>query len=158
MDIDERIKLINKILERLNTEDNSTVPELLDGFRIYPKKNSELDRKYRVIENELEHFNVAKIKIDESGDNTSFGYHFFTITPIGIDLVISNKSIRTLYEKEQQLEEREHLEFEKTKVDLVLAKKMLEEFPNTKWFARIGLLIAVVLALKELYIWIAQLP
>lgn len=41
---------------------------------------------------------------------------------------------------------------EKEETDLILAKKMLKEFPKTKWFARIGLLIAIGLALKELYI------
>ena len=45
---------------------------------------------------------------------------------------------------------------EKTEIDFKLAKKTLEEFPKTKWFARIGLIIAVLLALKELYIWITQ--
>ena len=45
---------------------------------------------------------------------------------------------------------------EKSDTDFELAKKTLKEFPKTKWFARIGLLIAVVLALKELYIWLVQ--
>lgn len=40
----------------------------------------------------------------------------------------------------------------KTNTDLELAEKTLKEFPKTKWFARIGLFIAIVLALKELYI------
>lgn len=48
--------------------------------------------------------------------------------------------------------EKEQVEFEKSKVDLELAKKTLEEFPKTKWFARIGFIIGVVLMLKELYI------
>jgi hypothetical protein len=56
--------------------------------------------------------------------------------------------------KDKFLSEKEQLDFEKTEVDLELAKKVLKEFPKTKWFARIGLLIAIVLALKELYILI----
>jgi hypothetical protein len=44
----------------------------------------------------------------------------------------------------------------KTNTDLQLAEKTLKEFPKTKWFARIGLLIAIVLALKELYILIRK--
>ena len=40
----------------------------------------------------------------------------------------------------------------KTNTDLELAEKTLKEFPKTKWFARIGFFIAIVLALKELYI------
>ena len=46
--------------------------------------------------------------------------------------------------------------WEKSKIDLELAQKMLKEFPKTKQFARIGLFIAIVLALKELYILLKQ--
>ena len=49
---------------------------------------------------------------------------------------------------------RENFEFEKAKIDLELAKKMLKEFPKTKWFARIGFIIGILLLLKELYILI----
>lgn len=59
---------------------------------------------------------------------------------------------------ESDLKLKENIEPRKSKVDLELAEKMLEEYPKTKWFARIGLLIAVVLALKELYIWLMQSP
>lgn len=49
----------------------------------------------------------------------------------------------------------EYLEsLEKTEVDFKLAKKTLEEFPKTKWFARIGFIIGIILLLKELYILI----
>ena len=44
----------------------------------------------------------------------------------------------------------------KTNTDLELAEKTLKEFPKTKWFARIGFFIAIVLALKELYILIKK--
>ena len=44
----------------------------------------------------------------------------------------------------------------KSDTDLKLAEKTLKEFPKTKWLARIGLLIAIVLALKELYILLKQ--
>lgn len=53
--------------------------------------------------------------------------------------------------------EKENIEFEKNKVELELAKKMLKEYPKTKWFARIGAFIGIFLALKELYEWIMQL-
>ena len=45
---------------------------------------------------------------------------------------------------------------EKSEVDFELTKRTLEEFPKTKWFARLGFIIAVVLALKELYILICK--
>ncbi len=46
--------------------------------------------------------------------------------------------------------EREQIEFEKAKIDLELAKKMLKEYPKTKWFARIAFFIALALGLLEL--------
>ena len=59
-----------------------------------------------------------------------------------------------LKEKKQREAEKELIDFEKSKIDLALAKKMLEEYPKTKWFARIGFIIGIVLMLKELYILI----
>lgn len=68
---------------------------------------------------------------------------------------ITKKGEKLLSQITKQIEynaEKERIEFEKSKIDLELAQKMLKEFPKTKQFARIGLFIAIVLALKELYI------
>ena len=62
--------------------------------------------------------------------------------------------LKQIIEEDKYIEEKERIEFEKSKIDLELSQKMLKEFPKTKWFARIGLFIAIVLALKELYILI----
>jgi hypothetical protein len=64
------------------------------------------------------------------------------------------KSEKEYLKQEKYKDEKERVEFEKSKIDLELAKKMLEEFPKTKWFARIGFIIGIVLMLKELYILI----
>jgi hypothetical protein len=45
---------------------------------------------------------------------------------------------------------------EKSDIDFELTKRTLEEFPKTKWFARFGFIIAVALALKELYILLSK--
>ena len=47
--------------------------------------------------------------------------------------------------------EKERIEFEKSKTDLKLAKETLKEFPKTKWFARIGFFISILLLAKEIY-------
>jgi len=62
------------------------------------------------------------------------------------------KFLKQIIEEHKHIAEKERIEFEKSKIDLELAQKMLKEFPKTKLFARIGLFIAVLLALKELYI------
>jgi DNA-binding PadR family transcriptional regulator len=64
------------------------------------------------------------------------------------------KYLKQITEKLDYEAEKERIEFEKSKTDLVLAQKMLKEFPKTKMFSRISLFIAIVLALKELYILI----
>lgn len=66
------------------------------------------------------------------------------------------KFLTQIIEEHKYIAEKERIEFEKSKIDLELAQKMLKEFPKTKWFARIGLFIAIVLALKELYILLKQ--
>ena len=48
---------------------------------------------------------------------------------------------------------KEVVDFEKSKVDLELAKKVLKEYPYTKWFARIGFAIAIILAVLEIIRW-----
>lgn len=65
-------------------------------------------------------------------------------------------------EQENKIEikkqEKDTLDFEKTKVDLELAQNMLKEYPKTKWFARIGFAIAIILALLEIIQWLMKLP
>ena len=46
--------------------------------------------------------------------------------------------------EQSKKKERENIEFEKTKIDLELAKKMLKEYPKTKWIARISFLIGII--------------
>lgn len=52
---------------------------------------------------------------------------------------------------------KENLELEKTEVDLDLAKKMLKEYPKTKWFARFGFFIALGLAIFQIIRFILEL-
>ena len=67
------------------------------------------------------------------------------------------KFLKQITDKLDYETEKERIEFEKSKTDLILAKKMLKEFPKTKLIARISIFIAVLLALKELYILLMPL-
>lgn len=70
--------------------------------------------------------------------------------------LITEKGERYLEQVIKELEynsEKERIEFEKSKIDLDLAQKMLKEYPYTKWFARISFLIAIVLAVLEIIRW-----
>lgn len=65
------------------------------------------------------------------------------------------KYLELLQQQSDHEEYVKNLEIEKTKVDLELAKKILEEYPVTKMTARIAFIIAVVstvLALLQLVI------
>ena len=55
-----------------------------------------------------------------------------------------------IIEEHKHIADKESIEFEKSKIDLELAQKMLKEYPCTKWFARIGFIIAIVLAVLEI--------
>ena len=75
------------------------------------------------------------------------------LTDIGIE--IHKKGGWIEYNKNK--EEKERIEFDKSKADLILVKKTLKEFPKTKLFALIGAVISVILGLKELIEWIMTL-
>ena len=59
-----------------------------------------------------------------------------------------------IYKKREQELDREKelkdLEFEKSKIDLELAKKMLKDFPRTKVISYISIFIGICLALLEI--------
>ena len=64
--------------------------------------------------------------------------------------------LKQITEKLDYEAEKERIEFEKSKTDLVLAQKMLEEFPKTKWIARISIVIALGLGILEIIRYIKE--
>ena len=92
-----------------------------------------------------------KYNAGEYFDN-GFGWVTIKETPITFSINFEKE-----YEKELKNEEKERIEFEKSKIDLKLAKKMLKEFPKTKLFSRIGAFIGIGLAILELIKWIMKL-
>jgi hypothetical protein len=121
METEEKIAIIDKVLIMLNSTNIDTVPELIHGFRKYPDQNSDLDRKYRIVEHELMRLELAD-KVEE-GDHLINGYKYFKLSLKGMEFVISKKSVAELYVKadnekltEQTIKQLtlEKLEFEKT--------------------------------------------
>lgn len=121
METKEKVVIIDKVLAMLNLINIGTVPELIDGFQKYPIQKSELDRKYRIVENELMKLELAK-KLEGGDNSTTFGYIHFSILPAGMEFVISNKSVAELYEKS----DNENLTEQKTK-QLTLDKLEYDE-------------------------------
>ena len=66
------------------------------------------------------------------------------------------KYLKQITEKLDYEAEKERIEFEKSKTDLVLAQKMLKEFPKTKWIARISIVIALGLGILEIIRYIKE--
>jgi predicted transcriptional regulator len=110
---------------------------------LYPKIEEYFD--VNVFKNNIEFLeNNSLIVEDDNRDS------IYSITDKG------ERFLTEIVEEHKYIAEKERIEFEKSKIDLELAQKMLKEFPKTKRFARIGLFIAIVLALKELYILLKQ--
>ena len=83
-----------------------------------------------------------------------------TLTEFGFEIAKNGGWLKFIAEQKEQNEqneikktETELITFEKSKIDLELSKKMLEEYPYTKWFARIGFVIALILAVLEILQW-----
>lgn len=109
---------------------------------------------------DIDIINLLIDKIDQSYDNvaeTRSNKRTSYIRATGITSAFLKQGGYAQSELNNEIElqknlERENLELEKTKVDLKLAKETLKEFPRTKWFARIGFIIGIILLLKELYV------
>ena len=140
-------------------------------------RNTEINMNNIEVKNHLIFFKQNKVnlrdqdlypKIDEHFDRTVFIQNIdflernsLIIEDDNRDSIYSitdkgEKFLKDIIEEHKYIAEKERIEFEKSKIDLELAQKMLKEFPKTKQFARIGLFIAIVLALKELYILLKQ--
>jgi hypothetical protein len=100
-------------------------------------------------------FEKGLVTFDEHGN------YFNYITEKGIQIVNSGGWINHIKKKIEfeiientKKEQKELLETEKNTVDLELAKKMLKEFPKTKFFALSGFIISVItiiLALLQMF-------
>jgi hypothetical protein len=147
---------------------NDNFDEIINFLLTVIKEENGIDKLKLLLEAEKSEFNIEKSKISLKyfdfmieKDLISFDVdNRFRITKKGLDIFNMGgwiKHIEIEKNKADFLAEKEILDFEKSKVDLDLAKKMLKEFPKTRLFSRIGLFIAIVLALKELYILVKPL-
>lgn len=92
----------------------------------------------------LNEYKICDINVTKDGKSGQANSSTFVFKKQG-----GFESINERLKKENHKTE---LELKKNEVDLDLAKKTLKEFPKTKLFARVGFAIAIVLALKELYL------
>jgi predicted transcriptional regulator len=127
-------KLATEIINFLKANENSVFKdELYHNFDI--SKSREFLTEWQYVMNSL---------VNE----------YFFINKKGVRFYLTKKGSE--FTSFENIENLENLEVEKLKTDLKLAQETLKEFPKTKWFARIGLFISILLALKELYILIKK--
>ena len=133
---------------------DSLVREYLNFF-----KNENVDLRNDKINEKIDFYfertsflnNITILENNSLITETEHGNCVYLITEKG------KKFLKQITDKLDYETEKERIEFEKSKTDLMLAKKMLKEFPKTKLIARISIFIAVLLALKELYILVKPL-
>ena len=125
---------------------------LKDGLDIRALELRNTDNK---ILNDEKSLALFKTMISESLIFTD-QYHSIQLSTNGYEILANGGWLRYVENEKSKsdfLAKKEALDFEKSKIDLDLAQKMLKEYPYTKWFARISIFIAVVLAILELIRW-----
>ena len=146
------IKDFTKIKALKDISQKEMTPKMMVDFF----KNEKVDLRNEAINEKIDFYfertsflnNIEILENNSLIIETEHGNCTYLITEKG------EKYLKQITENLDYEAEKERIEFEKSKTDLVLAQKMLKEFPKTKMFSRISLFIAIVLALKELYILI----
>ncbi|GGG44718.1 hypothetical protein [Bizionia arctica] len=126
---------INKILNKVKTE-----------FEFSPESryNFDSDIEFNKYKKALVHLKTKGfIKIERNR---------YVISELGMDIIdLGGWSKYQNFLMQEKINEKDikQIEFEKSKVDLELAKKMLKEYPKTKLIARISIIIGICLAILE---------
>jgi hypothetical protein len=97
----------------------------------------------------LESYRVCKSNVTKGGKYIMSNSYTLQFQKLG--------GFKKVYADLIKKEEKESLEIKKTKIDLELSEKILNEYSKTKWFARIGFLLAVALVIFEIVKFIIEL-
>ena len=132
--------IIDIAISEMNLHDFSKIPfnKIIDDFKV----------SKREVINAVDSSEIKGLLEFSGNTHTSA-----KLTRFGFEIVRNGgwlKHIQNEKSKFKLIAEKEYVEFEKSKIDLELSKKMLKEFPKTKWIARFGFFIAVVLAILEI--------
>tara|TARA_R110000868_G_scaffold224080_2_gene475971 strand:+ start:617 stop:1078 length:462 start_codon:yes stop_codon:yes gene_type:complete len=134
-------------------------PEMVSASQLHEELLSETPTG--IINHLLEKISLAsdEIAIVKFGESNNF------IAATDLTEVFINQGGFTKQEKDEAEQkriqnERDNIAFEKSKIDLDLAKKMLKEYPKTKWMSRLGFFIGTVLAILKLveYLGLLKFP
>jgi len=155
----EDIETLNFIVEQvLNTGSSMSAKDLVESRKIkmvdkagYGSLTPDFDaeKEFTRYVHILESFNVCKSNATKEGKYVISNSYTLQFQKQG--------GFKKAYADQKDKKKKENLEIRKTKIDLELSEKMLKEYPKTKWFARIGFILAVALAVFEIIKFIKQL-
>lgn len=151
------IKALDFILEILSNERSSiNVYDLKNAGHLNIKSKKEHEKidisiaeenEFRRYISIIEKFKCGKSYIPKPFDGIENA--FISSNPRTFQLY-QQGGFKKIYKELKEKKKQNKIDLEKSKIDLKLAKETLKEFPKTKWFARIGFTLAVILAIKEL--------
>lgn len=95
---DEHIVTMDRFLSQLKLHTRGSLPQILNGTAIVDKEKT---NEYRMLEYELEKFELVEIIIG-GNNSTPNGMKIYRLSPLGLKLLISNQSIKTLYADENK--------------------------------------------------------
>jgi hypothetical protein len=109
MEENEKIKIIDAFLKALDAVTViCTVPGLLDDHPDV-SLNKTKERKYRIIEEEMERFKLVHF-IEGKDNSTIDSFAYYRLAPKGLELLINDMSCKVLYDAENRQKEKEELE------------------------------------------------
>lgn len=129
----------------MKQEHKEAIEKIIAEFKNDKTGKMYVNNYYRLIPDNDLRILITKTLVNELELIEQTNSNFYRLTSKGWNFT----TYKEIEDKEQATKEKERIEFEKTKIDLELARKMLKEYPCTKWSARIGLLLAVSLAILE---------
>jgi len=155
----EDIDTLDFIVEQaLNTGSSVSAKDLIDSGKIkitdkegYGTLTPEFDaeKEFSRYIHILESYKVCKSNATKEGKYIMSNSYTLQFQKLG--------GFKKAYADLKEKKKRENLEIKKTKIDLELSEKILKEYPKTKWFARIGFILAVALAIFEIIKFILEL-
>lgn len=100
MELKEKVELIDRFLQNIGNQLNN-IPFVLDGSALPKQENK---TKYKIIENELIRLGLVNIMTSPNTNATLGGWGRFRISPKGLELLSSNQSSMSLFQKEAKID------------------------------------------------------
>lgn len=140
------------LFENMNKDQKQIAEHIIDKMKGSKNGLTSLMQITMIVDDPNLRMSIIESLVSDFGLIEKLG-HDFRLTSKGHEFV----SFAELDRESAELKERENIDFEKTKIDLELAKETLKEFPKTKKRAKIAYISAIVLGVFQIIEWIVKL-